>query len=239
VYNAVMSTSPATATSSAQRKTVDVLSRLGRHYGRPEWHPSGRPLEELVSTILSQHTSDTNCERAFSSLRRAFPTWEQVAVADVDDVADAIRSGGLANMKAPRIQSVVSEVLASGLTERLGAMPLDEAKAALQSLPGVGPKTAACVLLFACGRPALPVDTHVYRVTCRVGLIDAHTSPEQAHGELEAMLPPGDVYAFHINVIRLGREICKARSPRCPVCPLASICNYARASHLVETRETD
>jgi endonuclease-3 len=226
-----MSTLPAPVSYAGRPGAVEVLHRLERFFGRPEWRPSGHPLDELVSTILSQHTSDTNCERAFNSLRRAFPTWEQIACAEVDDIAGAIRSGGLATMKAPRIKAVVSKALASHLTEQLAAMPLDEAKSALQSLPGVGPKTAACVLMFACGRPALPVDTHVYRVACRVGLIDAQISADRAHGELEAMLPANDVYSFHVNVIRLGREVCKARKPRCAECPLVPVCDFAHDRH--------
>lgn len=231
MYNAVMSTLSAHSPDANRTRALEMLRRLEGEYGRPAWRPSGRPLDELVSTILSQHTSDANCERAFESLRRMFPTWEHVAQASEESIADAIRGGGLATMKAPRIKAVVREALATGITETLDNLTLDDAKSRLRALPGVGPKTVACVLLFACGRPALPVDTHVYRVSRRVGLIDSSISVDRAHDALEAMLPPDDVYSFHINVIRLGREICKARIPRCSICVLASICDYARANY--------
>ena len=208
-------------------RAAEMLQRLERDYGRPDWHISRPPLDELVLTILSQHTSDANCERAFNSLRAAFPAWTDVADADEDDIAEAIRSGGLATVKAPRIKAVVTGALASDLLDDLPRLPLSEAKARLQSLAGVGPKTAACVLLFACHRPALPVDTHVYRVSQRVGLISDGTSAERAHELLERLLSPDDVYSFHVNVIRHGRQACRARNPRCDACPLATMCRYA------------
>ncbi|HVX30536.1 MAG TPA: endonuclease III, partial [Nitrolancea sp.] len=180
----------------------------------------------LVLTILSQHTSDANSERAFASLRAAFPAWESVVTASDEEIADAIRAGGLARVKAPRIKLVVSRVLAGNLLDGIENRPLEEAKAILQSLPGVGPKTAACVLLFACRRPALPVDTHVHRVSQRVGLIDGSTAAEDAHDVLEALVDPQDVYSFHINMIRHGRSICRARSPLCGNCPIADLCRH-------------
>ncbi len=209
-----------------ERRVAVMLSRLEDAYGRPIWRISNPPLDELVLTILSQHTSDANCERAFRSLRAAFPVWEDVASADPDEIANAIRSGGLAAMKAPRIKAVVREALAGDLLDDLPSAPLGEAKSRLQALPGVGPKTAACVLLFACHQPALPVDTHVFRVSHRVGLIDHSTSANQAHDKLESLLDPEDVYSFHLNVIKHGREVCRARSPRCSDCVLTDLCDF-------------
>ncbi|HET7037849.1 MAG TPA: hypothetical protein VFI42_19405 [Thermomicrobiaceae bacterium] len=183
-------------------------------------------IDGLIGTILSQHTSDLNSERALRSLKERFSSWSDVRDAPVAAVADAIRRGGLAEVKAPRIQRVLDRVLQNGTMDRLADLPLAEAKLELTSLPGVGPKTAACVLLFSCGRPALPVDTHVYRVAGRLGLIPPGTSAEAAHDQLERQLAPDEVYSFHVNMIRHGREICHARNPACERCPLAGECVY-------------
>jgi len=195
------------------------------HRGRK--HP---PVDQLVATVLSQHTSDSNTEAAFTRLKARFPTWEQVIAADTADIADAIRVGGLANVKAERIPQMLSAVL-----ERRGALeidflrdlPLDEAKAWLRELPGVGPKTAAVVLVFALDMPAMPVDTHVYRVSKRLGLVSGKTSVEKAHDILEGMVEPGNVFEFHMLLIRHGREACKAQRPRCPTCVLREDCPAA------------
>lgn len=214
-----------------RRQVRDIVLRLDDAYGRKTWVPYHGPLEELVQTILSQHTSDVNSERAYLELRRRFSTWEAVRDAPVDDVVDAIRSGGLAEQKARRIQQVLATVLDCDPDEPLSclnSLPLDEAKAYLTSLPGVGPKTAACVLLFACGRPALPVDTHVYRVSKRLGLIDERVTEQQAHDRLESLLDAEDVYTFHVNMIAHGRAVCTARNPRCATCPLSDLCRYYR-----------
>ncbi|MBX6343136.1 MAG: endonuclease III, partial [Thermomicrobiaceae bacterium] len=197
-------------------KAITIIQRLDERYGRPIWRPVHGPLDELVLTTLSQHTSDTNSERAFASLRSRFPDWRAVAEAETAEIAEAIRSGGLARRKAERIREVVRQVLAEdgqGDLDSLATLPLGEAKARLTALPGVGPKTAACVLLFGLGRPALPVDTHVYRVSRRLGLLDPATTPEEAHERLEALVPPDDVYAFHVNMIRHGRAVSVARRP--------------------------
>ena len=208
-----------------------IYERLAEAYGLPEWRPNGDPLGELVATILSQHTSDVNSERAYRQLRERFPTWEETRDAPAEEVAEAIRSGGLAEVKAERIQRILHL-----LTERLDGTPLtldfladqsmDEADAYLRSLPGVGPKTAACVLLFALGKPAFPVDTHVWRVTRRLGLIGAKVSADAAHVALERMIPPAWRYATHINLIRHGRRVCTAQRPACERCPLRASCAY-------------
>ena len=215
--------------SSAKFATVQRL--LESTYGPRRLRPSNEPLTELISTILSQNTSDTNTARAFRSLREAFPTWDAIRRADTADVIAAIRSGGLANRKAPRIQGVLHEIHDRLGSEDLGLLreiPLDEAKRWLTSLHGVGAKTAACVLLFGLGRPAMPVDTHVHRVSLRLGLVPAKTSPEATATFLEHML--GDdshaVYAFHMETINHGRSLCRALRPACGNCPLAAHCDY-------------
>ena len=200
------------------------------HYGRPEWEPRYAPLDELVGTILSQHTSDINSDRAFASLKRTFPSWEHVRDADTGAVVEAIRAGGLAVVKAQRIQSVLCALTdADGYVRLPDLRRMRRARALelLTGLPGVGRKTAACVLLFGAHVPAIPVDTHVHRVALRVGMVPAGTSPEKTTDALEACIDPPDAYAFHVNVIRLGRQICKAVRPGCEQCPLGARCAYA------------
>lgn len=209
----------------------EIEANLDETYGPRKLNPSGDPVSTLVATILSQSTTDTNTERAFASLRRRFPTWQQVVDARTNEVIDAIRSGGLANQKAPRIQDALEEIhdrYGDYDLDSLNDLPLDQAKAALTSIHGVGPKTAACVLLFALGRPAMPVDTHVYRVARRLPLIDPDTNPMRAHATLEALMD-GDAertYRFHVEMISHGRAICHARNPTCETCPLRRYCEY-------------
>ena len=217
-------------------KTQAVADALTLTYGPRAWRRHLPPVDELVATILSQHTSDANTDRAYASLRTRFPTWQHVINAPVADVADAIRSGGLANQKAPRIQAVLSSVREQygGFDlDSLASMSVREARGQLTSLNGVGPKTASCVMLFSLGMPAMPVDTHVHRVTRRIGLIDDRTTAEAAHEALEAQLD-GDrdrVYAFHMHLIHHGRTICTARRPYCERCSLTDLCDYARNSN--------
>ena len=210
----------------------EVLRRLQDFYGQPTWRNPMPAVDELVSTILSQNTNDTNRDRAFDSLRRRFPTWEAVREAESPAVVAAIRPAGLANQKGPRIQRVLQEITAErGSLDMsfLKDLPLEEARAWLMKFKGVGPKTAAIVLLFSLGRPAFPVDTHIYRVTGRLGLRPEKMTVEEAHTHLENLFPPATYYAAHLNIIRLGREICIARKPACGRCPLQEICVYARA----------
>lgn len=205
----------------------EIVEILDDFYGRAPHRPSGDPMAELVLTLLSQHTSDHNSGRAFHRLIERIPTWDGVIAAPTSEVEDAIRPGGLAPTKAPRIQALVAAVKAHTPTYDLGFLdtaPLEEARAWLRALPGVGPKTAACVLLFALGRPALPVDTHVDRVSRRLGLVPPKMSVDNAHMHLEAMVPPEDVYAFHVDLIQHGRRTCHARGPLCEACPLLARC---------------
>lgn len=212
-------------------KLQRIYDLLIQAYGEPEWQPDGDPLGGLVGTILSQHTSDVNSERAYRQLVATFPTWEQVRDAPVEQVAQAIRSGGLANMKAPRIQEVL-RVLTSRLNgeplslDLLKTRQLSEAREYLRSLPGVGPKTVACVLLFSLGLPAFPVDTHVERTSKRLGLIGAKVSADQAHVVFERIVPAEWAYPLHVNLIRHGRRICHAQRPACERCPLRLECAY-------------
>ena len=211
---------------------AEVDRRLQAFYGRPQWDYPPQPLDELVSTILSQNTNDRNRDNAFQLLRARFPTWEAVRDADPDEVISTIRSAGLANQKGPRIQTVLREITAErGMLDLnfLAEMKTEAARAWLMRFNGVGPKTAAIVLLFSLGKPAFPVDTHIYRVTGRIGLRPLNMTVEQAHDHLAALFAPEDYGPTHLNIIRLGREICQARRPNCAGCPLNDLCDYARS----------
>src|SRR5512138_1374125 len=208
-----------------KRCAEKVHERLIAEFGEPTWRTPLAPIDELVSTILSQNTNDLNRDRAYNSLRARLPAWESVRDAPQEQVIDAIRVSGLANQKGPRIQNVLREIS----TERgnldlsfLKDIPLEEARAWLTKFHGVGPKTAAIVLQFALDRPAFPVDTHIYRVTGRIGLRPLSMNVEQAHVFLERIFPSKSYYAAHLNLIRLGREICHPRKPECSACPIRS-----------------
>ncbi len=213
-------------------RIIQVHQKLLEVYGEPDWHPALDPVSQLVSTILSQNTNDVNRDVAYERLRARLPTWEQVRDADVKQVIEAIRPAGLANQKGPRIQ----EALRFITRERgqldlsfLADWPVEQAKDWLASLNGVGPKTAAIVLLFSLDQPAFPVDTHVHRVSRRLGLIGPRVSREKAHDELERLVPPEDYYVFHLNLIRHGREVCTSRKPQCPACILRALCDFYRS----------
>jgi endonuclease-3 len=211
------------------RRALKIHRRLLEVYGQPVWRSPLPPVDELISTILSQNTNDINRDRAFESLQACFPNWEAVRDARAVDVIAAIRPAGLANQKGPRIQEVLRAITAErGALDLtfLKDLPLEEARAWLTKFKGVGPKTAAIVLLFSLGRPAFPVDTHIYRVTGRIGLRPERMTVEEAHPYLEALFPPETFYAVHLNLIRLGREVCGARKPNCPTCPLRRLCDY-------------
>ena len=206
-----------------------IRLRLEGVFGAPAPRPPQPPLDQLISTILSQNTNDANSERAFQALRAAFPTWEQVRDAPPQAVIAAIRSAGLANQKGPRIQAVLGEITAQRgelSLDFLAGWSAEDAQRWLLQFHGVGHKTAAIVLLFSLGKPAFPVDTHVQRVSGRLGLRPAGMNAEKAHAHLAALFPPESYYAVHMNLIRLGREVCHARRPDCPNCPLKAACDY-------------
>lgn len=205
----------------------DVMDYLGPEYGPIQWFIRYSPAEELVYTILSQHTSDLNSERAFKNLMATFETLDAVADASVDAIEAAIRRGGLAKQKAPRIRNVLRQIrdeIGSFDLSFLAEMPLDEAKAWLKRLNGIGPKTAAIILCFSLGMPAMPVDTHIFRVSKRLGLIGPKVNADKAHDILEPMVAPKDVFAFHMYLIQHGRQVCKAQRPRCDDCALSWGC---------------
>ena len=204
-----------------------IIDLLTDAYGFREWRPDGEPLAMLVKTILSQNTSDTNSLRAYDSLIAAFPDWESLAGAYAGDIADAIRGGGLADIKAARIRQVLAQIKqerGSYELDFLAELPAAEANAWLKQLPGVGAKTASCVLLFSLGKPVMPVDTHVFRVSKRLGFVSAKESVERAHEILESLVPRERTYQFHILVIEHGRRVCKAQRPRCAECVLCTLC---------------
>jgi endonuclease-3 len=210
-------------------KYAPVDAALRAVYGPLDWQDGTDPMEELVSCILSQNTNDANRDRAFFAMRERYPTWQSVVDAPTDELIDTLRPAGLANQKAPRIQRVlerIHEERGAYNIDFLRDMTLDEARAWLVSFDGIGPKTAAIVLCFAFGRPAFPVDTHIYRVGQRLGFIPAHFNVERAHPLMEALVPDYQHYAFHIYLIRHGRDTCNARKPHCERCPLRPVCDY-------------
>lgn len=216
-----------------------VLATLEETYGSHTWKSHGPPLDELIGTILSQNTSNTNTARSFRSLRESFDDWEDVRTAPVGAVADAIRSGGLAQIKAPRIQSVLDAILernGSLSLDHLRDMPVPEATAEMTAMRGVGPKTAACVLLFSLGQPAMPVDTHVHRLSLRTGMVPPKTTPERCQRVLEDVIGPDRdrILTAHLNLIRHGQRVCRAQHPACGECPVRDRCDYGRARGAAE-----
>jgi len=205
----------------------EVIKLLGQEYGPRKWQSGRDPIDVLIGTILSQNTSDANSGRAFAALKASFDSWEAMASAPVEHIARVIQSGGLSQIKAVRIKQVLKQIEKEQghiSLDSLESKPMTEAEDYLTRLPGVGHKTASCVLLFSLGKPSLPVDTHVFRVAKRLGLIDSKVSTEKAHSLLQEQIPPSKVYQFHIHMIEHGRRICHARQPLCNRCILRGIC---------------
>lgn len=206
-----------------------VLDTLLHAYGIPTWRDPLPAVDELVSTILSQNTNDVNRDKAFYALKQRFPTWEEVRVAPEAEVIDAIRVAGLGNQKGPRIQAVLNQIhdeVGSFNLSFLAVLPVEDARAWLTRFKGVGLKTAAIVLLFSLNRPAFPVDTHIHRVSGRLGVRPEGLDLEKTHRLLEELINPQDYFAGHLNFIRLGRETCHARKPECLDCPVRSLCEH-------------
>jgi len=210
----------------ARDKVLHISRTLEGAYGVPRWPGPRDPLEVLVRTVLSQNTNDLNSGRAYRNLRERFQTWDEVAEAPAEKVAEAIRVGGLSELKAGRIQGILrwARERFGGFRLPVCEMDVDQAMALLCGLKGVGVKTASVVLLFACGRDVFPVDTHIHRVGTRLGLLPPRTSLEEAHRVLGEIVPEGKAYPLHLNLIRFGREVCHARRPECGRCPLWDEC---------------
>jgi endonuclease-3 len=218
-------------TAPGEGRIREVQRRLRAEQGAFAPKPVLPVIDEIVATVLSQHTSDTNSERAFAQLKERFSSWEQVAVAPAGQVAGAIRCGGLADQKARSIQQILAVISEREGRLELGRLnDLDDAaaRAYLESLPGVGPKTAACVLTFAMGRAAFPVDTHVHRVATRLGWLPPKTAADRAHRLLGPMVPADIRYDLHAALIGYGRAVCRAQRPRCDACVLRDLCAYGR-----------
>lgn len=198
-------------------------------YGDLQWEPTQDAMDELVSCILSQNTNDNNRDRGFYALKARYPTWQAVMEAPEDQVIATIRPAGLANQKGPRIQNALRHIWSErGAFDLnfLGEWSLTEARQWLTALDGIGPKTAAIVMCFSFNRPAFPVDTHVHRVGMRIGFLPDKINADKAHDVMERLVPPEAHYAFHIQLIRHGRTICKARNPLCDRCPISQYCDY-------------
>ena len=214
-------------------KVLQTLQILRERFGPRVLHTQRDPLDELVLTILSQNTSDRNSGRAFRELKGRYPSWAAVLNAEASELEETIRVGGLAKIKAARIQNTLAAIL-----EQRGEFSLDflrdlslhEARAWLTALPGIGPKTAGCVLCFACNQPAMIVDTHIHRVAKRIGMIGPKVSADAAHDLLEAVVPDDQMYQFHVSVLLHGRQICHAQRPACERCPLTEICDFYQGS---------
>ncbi len=216
---------------SLKEKYGTISASLRAEYGQPAWRQHLPPVDELVSTILSQSTSDLNRDKGFYALKERFPSWSAVRDAPVQDIVDTIRPAGLANQKGPRIQEALVAITndkGDPSLDHLNELSIEDAKAYLTGINGIGPKTAAIILLFAFGRPAFPVDTHVHRVTGRIGLIPPKMNAEKAHAFLEGIVPEADYYPFHLQVIQHGRQVCDARNPRCGICVVQETCDYFR-----------
>jgi len=209
----------------------DIIKALESVYGPKPFVSRGRPVDVLIETVLSQNTSDVNSHRAFESLLSRFVTLEETALAPVESIEEAISGAGLSRIKSVRIKQILNRLIAENGSldlSFLANLDVEAARRYLVSFHGVGPKTASCVLLFSLGMPAMPVDTHVHRVSKRLGLVGPRVDAAAAHAELEALVPPEDRYRFHLLLIEHGRQVCHARNPKCAACVLRGICPSVR-----------
>jgi endonuclease-3 len=209
-----------------------IIQNLERTYGVPINERASRPLDMLIKIILSQATSDTNSERTFAALKKRFPTWDAALRARTSTLADTIRAGGLANQKAAVIKDLLGQIKEKRGTlslDFLHDLPDEEAVRYLSQFRGIGPKTVACTLLFACRKEVFPLDTHIFRILRRVGLIPQKCTDARAHEIMNRIVPPGKFYSFHVNLVRHGRAICRPREPLCERCPIVEYCDYGQA----------
>src|SRR3954468_16730904 len=216
-------------TAPSRRRVLGLRDRFRLVYGRPSAPPHRRPLDELILTVLSQSTNDRNRDVAFARLRDRFGSWEAVRDAPVDEVEEAIRPGGISKVKSERIQQILEAVGDPLTLDPLSELPVSEARDRLVALPGVGKKTAACVLLFSFGMRDVPVDTHVSRVGARLHVLRPGAGFDELHDQMLALTPPGQELELHVNLLRHGRRTCHARVPDCPSCSLRRMCPYGRA----------
>ena len=224
------------AQSEAERRASEkpvryIIQNLERTYGVPENSRASDPLDMLIKIILSQATSDTNSHRTFAALKKRFPTWAAALRARAETIAETIRSGGLANQKAAVIKDVLRQIKKEHGTLDLGflhKLSPEEAVNYLSQFRGIGPKTIACTLLFACRKEVFPLDTHIFRILRRVGLIPQKCTDRRAHQIMNAIVPHGKFYSFHVNLIRHGRTLCRPRDPLCERCPIVEYCDYGQ-----------
>lgn len=215
-----------------KRQVKFTIQNLEAAYGIPQNISFDDPLDELIGTILSQSTTNINSKRAFESLKKRFSDWDSVRRARPATIAAAIQSGGLANVKSVVIKNILNEILARcGNLDLsfLKTVPINQAREFLLSLKGVGPKTAACVLLFSCQRPLFPMDTHIFRITRRLGLLPEKITDQQAHEWMDRLIPPKKHYSLHINLIAHGRKVCRPQTPKCHQCPLIEQCEHGQS----------
>lgn len=209
-------------------KISTFISRINAHYGEQKWARWREPVGELVRTILSQNTTDKNSLRAYANLLKKYPTWEDLILAEEEEIAEIIRSGGLANIKAKKIKKALIEIKQQRGQidlEFLADFNVQKAEEYLVALDGVGPKTAACVLIFSFNFPVMPVDTHIHRVSNRLGMVSTK-SREKTQELMKSLIPPEEMYNFHLNIIEHGRKTCKAAKPKCYECFLNDICTF-------------
>jgi endonuclease III len=223
-------------TPPSRRRVLAIRDRLRLVYGRPSAPPHRQPLDELILTVLSQSTNDRNRDVAFLRLRARFPSWSAVRDAPNDEVEAAIRPGGISKVKSQRIQDILRALDDPPSLDHLATLPVEEARDELTRLPGVGRKTAACVLLFSFGMPDVPVDTHVSRVGTRLGLFRPGAPFEELHDDMLAITPRGQELEFHVNLLRHGRRTCHAQRPACPECALRRMCPWAKGAKIFASK---
>ena len=216
--------------TNIKKQVAGVTARLEKHFTEPLWQPGGDPLDSLMKTILSQNTNDRNRDRAYETLVQRFPTWKQVMNAPVSEIAAAIRSAGLSNQKSIRMQEIlrwIDQEYGSLNLNFLCDMNPQEAIHTFTQLKGIGIKSISVVLMFTCGKNIFPVDTHVHRICRRLGWVPQTASAEKTHHLMQPLVPKGKAYSLHMNLLRLGRTLCKARTPQCSLCPVQDLCPSA------------